>query len=279
MTEPALYTTLAAIFGLVIGSFLNVCIYRWIRYLSVVAPRSACPECKHPIAWYDNVPILSYFLLRRRCRHCQTPIPWTYPAVELLTALLFAWFVGLEGLTLAAAKDCLFAAIMIGLIFADLDSRILPDEFTVGGLVAGLAFAWFIPLPPTIFAIFADLTGMHIGLRATSFGEAVVGACIPAGAMWLLGWIFEKVRHREHLGFGDVKMIAMMGAFLGIGGCVVTLLFGSLFGSMGGLRFLKLTRKDPATYYLPFASFLGAAALVVVAAHGGITGWYQQLLH
>jgi leader peptidase (prepilin peptidase) / N-methyltransferase len=278
MTETALYTILAAIFGLLIGSFLNVCIYRWTRDLSVVAPRSACPECNHQIAWYDNIPVLSYFLLHAKCRNCKTLIPWTYPAVELLTALSFAWFTGIEGPTLPAAKDCVFAAIMIGLIFSDLDTRLLPDEFTIGGLIAGLAFALFIPLPPTIVAIASDLTGLRPSLRVTSLGEAIAGALIPAGAMWLLGWIFEKVRHKEYLGFGDVKMIAMMGAFLGIGGCIVTLLFGSLFGSIGGFAFLKLTRKDPASYYLPFASFLGAAALVVVAAHGGITGWYQQLL-
>ena len=96
--------------------------------------------------------------------------------------------------------------------------------------------------------------------------------------MWLLGWLFEKVRHKEYLGFGDVKMIATMGAFLGISGVIVTLLFGSLLGSIGGFAWMKITRKDPATYYLPFATFLGAGALIVVAAHGGITGWYEQLL-
>jgi leader peptidase (prepilin peptidase)/N-methyltransferase len=278
MIEPAIYAILAGMFGLLIGSFLNVCIYRWTRDLSVVKPRSACPECNHLIAWYDNVPVLSFFLLKRRCRHCQAAIPWTYPAVELLTALFFAWFVAIEGPNVAALKDCVFAAIMIGLIFSDLDTRLLPDEFTVGGMFAGFAFAFFVPLPPTIFAIVSEMAGMRFSLRVTSLGEAIVGALIPAGAMWLLGWIFEKMRHKEYLGFGDVKMIAMMGAFLGIGGCIVTLLFGSLFGSIGGYAFMKLTRKDPATYYLPFATFLGAAALVIVAAHGGITGWYQQLL-
>lgn len=278
MTETVLYAAIAGAFGLLIGSFLNVCIYRWTRDLSVVKPRSACPECNHPIAWYDNVPVLSFLFLRGRCRHCREPIPWTYPAVELLTALFFAWFVALEGPGLAAAKDCVFSAIMIGLVFSDLDTRLLPDEFTIGGLVAGLTFALFIPLPPTLFAIFEELTGAQLTLRVTSFGEALIGALVPAGAMWLLGWLFEKVRHKEYLGFGDVKMIAMMGAFLGIAGCIVTLLVGSLFGSIGGYAFLKLTRKDPATYYLPFATFLGAAALVVVAAHGGITSWYQQLL-
>ena len=278
MTDPALFAILAGLFGLVIGSFLNVCIYRWTRDLSVVKPRSACPECDHPIAWYDNIPLLSFAVLGGRCRNCKVSIPWTYPAVELLTALFFAYFVAKQGLSLAAAKDCLFAAIMIGLIFSDLDTRLLPDEFTVGGLLAGLVLAVFVPLPPTLFALLTELSGVRLGLRATSVGEAIIGATIPAGAMWLLGWCFEKIRHKEHLGFGDVKMIAMMGAFLGISGVIVTLLFGSLLGSVGGYAWMKITRKDPATYYLPFASFLGAGALIVVAAHGGITNWYEQML-
>jgi leader peptidase (prepilin peptidase)/N-methyltransferase len=198
--------------------------------------------------------------------------------VELLTALFFAYFVAIEGLNLAAVKDCLFASIMIGLIFSDLDTRLLPDEFTVGGFVAGLVLALFVPLPPAVFALATEMSGLRPGVRAASLGEAIAGAFIPAGAMWLLGWVFEKIRHKEYLGFGDVKMIAMMGAFLGMSGVVVTLLFGSLLGSVGGLAYLKIARKNPATYYLPFATFLGTAALIVVAAQGGITGWYQQLL-
>jgi len=201
-----------------------------------------------------------------------------YPAVELLTGLLFAWFVAFDGLSLAAVKDCLFAAILIGLIFADLDTRLLPDEFTLGGLVAGLAFSFFVPVPPTIFGLFADIFRIHPSLRVMSFGESAIGAAVPAIAMWSLGWIFEKVRHKEYLGFGDVKMIAMMGAFLGLTGTVVTLLIGSLIGSIGGYAWMKLTGRDPATYYLPFATFLGAGALIVIAAHGGITNWYAQLL-
>jgi leader peptidase (prepilin peptidase)/N-methyltransferase len=269
---------LGGLFGLLIGSFLNVCIYRWTRDLSVVKPRSACPGCGKTIAWYDNVPVLSYVLLRGQCRRCAMKISWTYPTVELLTGILFAWFVAADGLTLAAAKDCLFAALLIGLIFADLDTRLLPDEFTLGGLLAGLAFALFVPVPPTIFGMFSEILELHWGLRGMSLGEAAIGAAVPAVAMWSLGWIFEKVRHKEYLGFGDVKMIAMMGAFLGLTGAVVTLLIGSMLGSVGGYAWMKLTGRDPASYYLPFASFLGAGALLVVTAHGGITNWYSQFL-
>lgn len=278
MTDPVVFAVLAGLFGLLIGSFLNVCIYRWPRDLSVVRPRSACPGCNRPIAWYDNVPVLSYLLLGGRCRGCRARISWTYPVVELMTGMFFAWFVAIEGLDLAALKDCVFVAIMIGLIFSDLDTYLLPDEFTIGGFFAGLAFAFFVPLPPTVFGLLTDLAGLHPGLRAVSFGEALLGGLLPSGGMWLLGWCFEKVKKKEYLGFGDVKMIAMMGAFLGLSGVVVTLLFGSLVGSIGGLAYLKITKKDPATYYFPFAVFLGLAAIVVVAAHGGITNWYQQLL-
>jgi leader peptidase (prepilin peptidase)/N-methyltransferase len=278
MTETALYALLGGVFGLLIGSFLNVCIYRWTRDLSVVTPRSACPSCNAMIAWYDNIPVVSFLLLRGRCRNCSASIAWTYPAVEFLTAVSFVWFVSLQGVSLAALKDCLFAALMIGLIFSDLDTRLLPDEFTVGGLVAGLGLSLLVPLPPTLLAFALEIFGVHLGLRATSFGEALVGAFVPSFAMWLLGWIFEKIKKKEYLGFGDVKMIAMMGSFLGISGVIVTLLFGSLLGSIIGIVWMKVTRKDPSTYYLPFASFLGAGALIVVAAHGGITEWYEQLL-
>ena len=278
MPDSLLFSVLAGLFGLLIGSFLNVCIYRWPRDLSVVKPRSACPGCGKMIALYDNVPVVSFFLLGGKCRRCAVKISPVYPTVELLTGLLFAWFVAFDGLSLAAFKDCLFAAILIGLIFADLDTRLLPDEFTVGGLAAGLAFSFFVPLPPTVFGLIADILRLHPSLRVMSFAEAAIGAAVPAIAMWSLGWIFEKVRHKEYLGFGDVKMIAMMGAFLGLTGTVVTLLIGSLIGSIGGYAWMKITGRDPATYYLPFATFLGAGALIVIAAHGGITNWYAHLL-
>src|SRR6185312_15124566 len=197
--DSLLFSVLAGLFGLLIGSFLNVCIYRWPRDLSVVKPRSACPGCGKMIALYDNVPVVSFFLLGGKCRRCAVKISPVYPTVELLTGLLFAWFVAFDGLSLAAFKDCLFAAILIGLIFADLDTRLLPDEFTLGGLVAGLAFSFFVPVPPTIFGLFADIFRIHPGLRAMSFGEAVIGSIVPALALWSLGWIFEKVRHKEYL--------------------------------------------------------------------------------
>jgi leader peptidase (prepilin peptidase)/N-methyltransferase len=278
MTDAVLYSAIAGLFGLLIGSFLNVCIYRWTRDLSVVKPRSACPFCDHPIAWYDNIPLLSFLILRGRCRNCRTAIPWTYPAVELLTGVFFAFFVGKLGLNLAAAKDCLFASLMIGLIFSDLDTRLLPDEFTIGGLVAGLAFAFWVPLPPTVFGMVAYMAGFRPGLRTVSAGEALVGATLPTGVFLLLLWGFEKIRHKEGAGFGDVKMIAMMGAFLGIGDALMALLLGSLAGSIVGIVYIKVTGKDFASYGLPMAAFLGAAGLAVTALNAGLFGWQTHFM-
>src|SRR5450432_1970371 len=131
---------LAAIFGLLAGSFLNVCIHRWPRDLSVVHPRSRCPQCDRQIAWFDNIPVISYLLLRGRCRHCNASISARYPIVELLTAALFFFFVWQLGPTLSAARYCVFTAMLIVLAFADAETLLLPDEFTLGGAAAGLIF-------------------------------------------------------------------------------------------------------------------------------------------
>ena len=138
---------LAFLFGLLAGSFLNVCIHRWPRGRSVVKPRSHCVRCRKTIAWYDNIPLVSYAVLRGRCRHCGKRISARYPLVELVTGLLFFYFVFTLGPTPAAVKMCIFSAILVGLIFCDLEKRILPDELTVGGALAGLVFALFVPVP------------------------------------------------------------------------------------------------------------------------------------
>ena len=269
---------LAALFGLLIGSFLNVCIHRWPRDLSVVSPRSACPECGKPIAWYDNVPVLSFLLLRARCRHCDVRINWRYPVVEFLTAISFAYFAHKAGFSLQTLKYCVFAAILIALIFSDLEMLLLPDELTIGGLIIGVVFAIFVPVPDTTFHLLAGLFGIHPGAHAATLGEALFGAIVPAGTIWFGGWLFEKLRHKEGLGFGDVKMLAMIGAFLGIGGALLTIIVGAVAGSVIGLAFIKLTGKDSATYPLPFGSFLGAAAFFAAVEGQSVVGWYAQTL-
>lgn len=269
---------LAGLFGLLIGSFLNVCIHRWPRDLSVVRPRSACVACGKQIAWHDNIPVLSYLILRGRCRACGSSIHWRYLFVELATAAAFAFFVHRFGLSAEAAKYCMFGAILIALIFTDMETLLLPDEFTIGGALIGLAFAWFIPVPDSTFRAIAGLLGKAPGPHTAMLGEALLGALVPAGSIWLGGWIFEKLRHKEGLGLGDVKMLAMVGAFLGIRGTLLTLVVGALAGSIIGLIFIKATGRDASTYQLPFGAFLGAAALVAAIEGPNFIGWYMQRL-
>lgn len=267
---------LAGVFGLLIGSFLNVCIHRWPNDLSVVRPRSHCLNCRHQIAWYDNIPVASWLILRARCRHCGAPISARYPLVELLTALCFATFVWRLGATPAALRDSVFAAILIGLIFSDLDTLLLPDEFTIGGFFVGLGFAVVVPVPDSVFRFAASIFGFFPSPRAGSLGEALLGGLLPAAGLWFLGWFFEKVRHKEGLGFGDVKMIAMIGAFLGLRGALLTIIVGSVLGSVIGLIYIKATRRDTGSYQLPFGTFLGAAALLTAVVG---QRWYWSLFY
>jgi leader peptidase (prepilin peptidase)/N-methyltransferase len=165
---------------------------------------------------------------------------------------------------------CLFAAILVALIFSDLEERILPDELTLGGIAAGLVFAYFVPVPQSIAQLF--LSG-----RVGSVAEAALGACVPTFILWFAGWLYQRVRHREGLGLGDVKLIAMVGSFLGLGGALLTLIGGSLGGSIIGYTYIKLRGKDPATYELPFGTFLAAAALALAVAGQKVLEWYGGL--
>ena len=269
-----LEAALAFVLGLLIGSFLNVCIYRLPRDLSVVRPRSFCVVCEQPISWFDNIPLVSFVLLRGRCRHCRAPISARYPAVELLTALLFFFFVGLLGPTLPALKFCLLAALLVGLIFADLEQRILPDELTLGGALAGLVLAWFVPVEDMTARLLLSISGARWNAHWTSLAESALGAALPPAFLWLGGVVFEKLRHKEGLGFGDVKMMAMIGAFLGLRGALLTLVAGAVLGTVVGLLYILITKKDASTYELPFGSFLGIAALFVALTGQKVIAWY-----
>jgi leader peptidase (prepilin peptidase)/N-methyltransferase len=248
-----IFLILAGIAGLIIGSFLNVCIYRLPRDLSVARPaRSFCPSCKATIAWYDNIPVISYLLLRGRCANCKAPIAIRYPVVEFLTASTFVCAVVQQGPTLAAVKLMLFGALLVGLIFTDLEERILPDELTLGGAMAGIALAWALPPPAGPFELFTSPV-----LAAALNGLSV------AGLLWLVGQLYRVIRKRDGLGLGDVKMMGMVATYLGLSGSLATLILGSLTGSVIGLVVIWIGRKDAGTYELPFGSFLGAAALFV----------------
>jgi len=230
-----------------------------MRDLSVVSPRSFCPQCEKPIAWYDNVPLLSFVLLRGRCRGCSTPIPLRYPLVEALTAAAFSLVAYRYGPTLAALKWAVFESLMIVLFWTDLEERILPDEFTLGGVVAGAAFA------PFVF-VSGVLGQLLLGDRKPawqSLFNMTVGAALLSGPIWMAGAIYAKLRKREGLGLGDVKLLAMLGVFLGVDQGIWALLLGAVGGSIVSVVYLLLTRKDPGSYELPFGSFLCAAAASV----------------
>jgi leader peptidase (prepilin peptidase) / N-methyltransferase len=261
-------TALAFVFGLLIGSFLNVCVYRWTHELSVVRPRSACPACGTMIAWYDNIPVLSFALLRGRCRHCRGGISWRYPVIELLTALSFAAAVYRLGLSPAAVRLAVLSAICIGLIATDLAERLLPDKFTVGGAAIGIVLAWIGPLTPLF-----PYSGLD-SFRWLGVMEALIGAALPSLAMWGLGELFYRLRKREGLGLGDVKMIAMTGAFLGLKGALLTLIIGSTAGAIIGVVYIWIARKSAATYQIPFGVFLGIAAITVAWFGEPLTHWY-----
>lgn len=261
---------LALLFGLLIGSFLNVCIYRWPRDLSVVKPRSHCTSCDKMIAWHDNIPVVSYLILGGRCRYCKARILWRYPVVELVTGLLFFYWVYKYGLTAYALKMCIFSALVVGLTFSDLEERILPDEMTKGGIVFGLIFAFFVRVNDFSAVALLWLVGLEPPDKYRSIAEAAMGAALPALFLWGGGWLYEKVRHKEGLGFGDVKFIAMVGAFLGLHSALFTLLVGSLAGSIIGYGYIKLAGKDPSNYELPFGTFLGVAALAAAFS----SGWF-----
>ncbi len=253
----------ALLFGLLTGSFLNVCIHRWPRGRSVVRPRSHCVRCRKTIAWYDNVPVVSYLILRGRCRHCGRHISARYPTVELCTGLVFFYLVRTRGPGLPALKLCVFSAMLIALTFSDLEKRILPDELTLGGALIGLAFALFVPLRDESSLGLFWLLGLDLSGRIQSLCESAVGAALPAFFLWGGGWLYLKIRHREGLGFGDVKLMVMIGAFLGLQGTLTTLLAGSVAGSVISLLYIWLAKKDASTYELPFGTFLAGAALVV----------------
>jgi leader peptidase (prepilin peptidase)/N-methyltransferase len=270
---------IAFVAGLLLGSFLNVCAYRLPRDLSVSKPaRSFCPECEKTIAWYDNIPLLSFLILRGRCRNCTASISWRYPLLELATGLAFAFCAAKLGFTAVGAKYAVFVAILITLIATDFETQLLPDEFTLGGTAVGLVFAAFVPMDPGWAHLLFG--GWFIGISSAatwlSIGESVLGACVCGFLFWLMGWLYEKIRHREGMGLGDVKMIAMIGAFLGLQAALFTLVVASLTGAIGGLTIAFATRKKVSTYEVPFGVYLGIAAIAVAIYGRYLMGWYSQ---
>jgi leader peptidase (prepilin peptidase)/N-methyltransferase len=268
----------AFLFGLIIGSFLNVCILRIPGGKSIVMPASACPKCGAPIRPYDNIPVLSYLFLRGKCRSCKTPISPMYPLVELITGVLFLACYLAFGLTFEALKWTAFSAIMIVLVFTDLRERLLPDVVNFTGLALGLALSFFTkPTDGTALWVANHLFDFPPPAPVLSFADAILGAVVGSGLLWLVSEAYFRLRGREGMGLGDVKMMLMAGAFLGTKRTLLTILAGSLLGSILGLAVILARRKE-TDYELPFGTFLGMAALLVVFFGTPVVNWYQSML-
>ncbi|MFN0105950.1 MAG: prepilin peptidase [Bryobacteraceae bacterium] len=252
---------LAGFFGFIIGSFLNACIFRFPRDITLSnPPRSFCPACEKTIAWYDNIPVLSYLLLRGKCRQCRYAIPIRYLLVEILCGIMYFVIVLRFGPTLLAAKLALFGTINLELIVTDFEERILPDEFTKGGVIAGLLFSWFVLLPVGFSSLFVP---MGTSLAAHSLVESAIGAGFGYGSLWTIGLLYRKFRGQEGIGMGDFKMAAMIGAFLGLMPMLLALMIGSVLGAVAGIVYIVLAKENASKYEVPFGSAMGIAALGV----------------
>ncbi len=269
---------LAFLFGLLIGSFLNVCILRIPREESVVMPPSHCPACGAGIKPYDNIPVLSWLMLRGRCRKCKTTISAQYPAVELLTGLLFVGCYLMFGLSIDALKWAVFAALLVVLTVTDLRERILPDVVNFTGLGLGLLLSLFTPPVDGAAGWMAGhLFGLSLPLPVLSLADALIGAAAASGLLWFVAEGYFRLRGREGMGLGDVKMMAMAGAFLGLQRAMLTILLGSLLGSVIGSAVIAFRHKG-RDFELPFGTFLGAGAILVVFFGSATLDWYRSFL-
>jgi leader peptidase (prepilin peptidase)/N-methyltransferase len=271
----------AGSFGAIIGSFLNVVIHRLPRDESIVFPNSRCPGCATAIAWYDNIPILSYVVLRGRCRTCQAGISLRYPAVELLTALLYLAVTWRDGLTPALPFDLLFVSAIAALIFIDAEHMLLPNAITYPGMVFAVIARVVLPYL-TATSHFDDLAGLTHGmlrglpLWAASLIGAVLGALVGGGSLWLMGWVWLKLRHKEAMGLGDVKMLFMVGAYLGWRLTILTIFFGALTGSVVGVGTMVYEGKKDMQRQLPFGVYLGIGSIVGLLVGTQIVEWYLR---
>jgi len=295
------------VLGLAFGSFLNVCIYRLPRGLSIVWPGSACPKCEHPIRFYDNVPVLSWLILRGRCRDCANPISPRYLIVEVIVGTLFLACYAHFGLTLATLKCAIFGFLLLGLIFTDAETRLLPDKMTLPGLLFGLVISLLVPVNDLASLVLPGVVELPVhsdlSWRLFSFVDAVLGALVGASFLYGIGAAYLRWRGVEGMGFGDVKLMAMLGAFLGLRLTILTLLAASLAGSLFGLWtvlavWVKRTRRrtqvfhDPAPlarkhawrsavialrrHQMPFGVFLGSMGLLAFFFGQQFLHWYWR---
>jgi leader peptidase (prepilin peptidase)/N-methyltransferase len=238
--------------GLCVGSFLNVCIYRLPRHESLMWPGSHCTTCNRPLSWFENVPVVSWLVLRGRCRVCRTPISWMYPTVELVTGLTFLAAYLLYGFTATAAVRVLLACALIVLFVTDLQHKILPNVITVPGIAVGFICSLF--LPP-------------------GWQDSLIGIVVGGGTLFAIAEAYYRVRGEEGLGMGDVKLLGMIGAFLGWKLVLLTLVFASCAGSLAG-GILIASGRGNMKYALPFGTFIAVGALVAAIWGTPIVDWY-----
>ena len=311
--EPTLAAAIFAL-GLCFGSFLNVCIYRLPLGKSVVAPRSACPHCGNLIPIYHNLPVLSWLILRGKCRSCKQPISPRYLVIEVLTGLLFLGCYGHFGLTLAALKCAVLGYLLLGLIFTDAETKLLPDAMTLPGLALGIGFSLLVPVNDLASRIMPGMVSpvmsmsSELSWRLWSLSDSLLGAAVVAPFLYGAAAIYLRARGVEGMGFGDVKLMAMIGAFLGTKLTVLTIFASSLAGSLFGLStvlvvWMKRTRriqgrgttsrtssKDARRrawqsarlalryYEMPFGVFLGSMAILSFLFGDRLLHWYWRAL-
>jgi leader peptidase (prepilin peptidase)/N-methyltransferase len=301
------YASAIFFLGLSFGSFLNVCIYRLPLGFSVVTPRSACPRCKRPIAFYDNLPVLSWLLLRGRCRQCKTKISPRYLLIELLTGVLFLGCYAFFGLGLATLKYCTFGFLILGLIFTDAETKLLPDKLTLPGLALGIFFSLLVPVSDLASQFLPGIISLpfssDVSIRLLSLLDSLLGAALGASFIYGAGAVYLRWRGAEGMGFGDVKLMAMVGAFLGMKLTIFTIFTASLAGSLFGLttvlmvwikRTHRFMRRLPSLqaarrrgwqsaqmvyrhYQMPFGVFLGSMALLALLVGNQFLRWYGRL--
>ena len=252
MSLDPLQLSILSLLGLSVGSFLNVCVHRLPRRQSLVHPGSRCPHCGYVLRWYDNIPVVSYLLLRGRCRKCGDAIAIRYPALELVTLVLFLVHGAVFGWSALLVVRLIFACAMVVLFAIDLEHHLLPDAITLPGIVAGLLFSTV--LPPGIVS-------------------ALLGMLIGGGALWLIGEAYFRYSGQEGMGGGDVKMLAMIGAFLGWKLVLVTLVLSSVAGSLIGV-FVIVLKRGGMKYALPYGTFLALGALAASLAGERLVTWY-----
>lgn len=305
--DPLLAAAIFAL-GLAFGSFLNVCIYRLPREYSVVFPRSACPHCGKLIPLYDNLPVLSWLFLRGKCRQCREPISPRYLVVELITGLLFLGCYAYFGLNLVMLKCIVLGYLLLGLVFTDAETKLLPDALTLPGLALGIAFSLLVPVNDLAARILPGMVSLplsgDISWRLWSLADALLGAAVGASFLYGAAAIYLRARGVEGMGFGDVKLMAMIGAFLGTKLTVLTILAASLAGSLFGVStvvavWMKRTRRNLAHgsssvdarrrawqsarmvlryYQMPFGVFLGTMAMLAFFFGNRFLHWYWGLL-